>query len=54
MEVRLTGRGRAHFGTLATAHEEWVNELMGAIPEAEAARIMDGLDHVARDLEEKQ
>ncbi len=54
MEVRLTRKGRGHFDKLAAAHEEWVNELMGAIPEAEAARIMDDLDHVAHDLETKR
>ena len=54
MEVRLTGKGRAHFNTLAVAHEAWVNELMGAITEAEAMRIMEDLDSVARDLEGKR
>ncbi|SDF23682.1 MarR family winged helix-turn-helix transcriptional regulator [Limimaricola pyoseonensis] len=54
MEVRLTAAGRAHFATLAEAHEDWVNALMGAITEEEAQRIMSDLDAVARDLEEKR
>ncbi|EYD72517.1 MarR family winged helix-turn-helix transcriptional regulator [Limimaricola hongkongensis] len=54
MEVRLTGEGKVHFDTLAAAHETWVNELMGAITEAEAMRIMEDLDIVSRDLEEKR
>ncbi len=54
MEARLTAEGRAHFDRLAAAHEAWVNELIGAITEEEARRIMTDLDAVTRDLEEKK
>lgn len=37
--VRLTQKGKEHFLTLATAHEEWMDELLGVFDEAEANQL---------------
>ena len=43
MLVRLTRKGEEDFAALAAAHEAWVDELLGAITPAEAARVVASL-----------
>jgi DNA-binding MarR family transcriptional regulator len=37
--VRLTGKGEAMFGEMASAHEAWIDELLGEVGEVDAARL---------------
>ena len=37
--ISLTGSGRATFRAMATAHERWVDELLGAVPRTDARRL---------------
>lgn len=46
--VRLTPKGAAHFAAIAKAHEGWVDELLADIDAAEAERIVNDLDGLAR------
>ena len=46
--VRLTAKGATHFANVAKAHESWVDELLTDIDAAEAERIIEDLDGLAR------
>jgi DNA-binding MarR family transcriptional regulator len=37
--ITLTRRGRAAFATMATAHEHWIDELLGAISARDAEQL---------------
>jgi DNA-binding MarR family transcriptional regulator len=37
--VRLTSTGRDNFRTMATAHERWIEELLGAVSKRDALRL---------------
>jgi DNA-binding MarR family transcriptional regulator len=44
--IRLSDKGRAHFGRMAAAHEAWVAELLGELGEGEIAATMERLARV--------
>lgn len=46
--VRLTAKGASQFALAAKAHEGWVDGLLTDIDAAEAERIIDDLDGLAR------
>lgn len=46
--VRLTRKGASQFAIIAKAHEGWVDELLSDIDAAEAERIVEDLDGLAR------
>lgn len=46
--VRLTPKGASLFSAVAKAHEAWVDELLTDIDAAEAERIVEDLDGLAR------
>jgi DNA-binding MarR family transcriptional regulator len=48
--VRLSDKGRAHFGRLAKAHETWVAELLAGLSEREIAAAMDELAKVKKSV----
>ena len=41
--VRLTPDGRRSFAEIATAHADWIAELVAGLDAAEMRRLMDGL-----------
>ncbi len=53
MLVRLTPAGEAGFAELAARHEDWVNELLGAVTAAEAEHLIEQLQAVRNRLAER-
>jgi DNA-binding MarR family transcriptional regulator len=53
MLVRLTRKGEEAFAGLATAHEAWVDELLGAVSAAEANQLTASLRSVRDRLAQK-
>lgn len=49
--ARLTPAGTAAFGTLAAAHEGWLNEMLGGLGEADIAALAAQLDGITDHLE---
>ncbi len=41
--VRLSAQGRRAFATMAPQHEAWIEELFGAMPQAQRAHLYDSL-----------
>jgi DNA-binding MarR family transcriptional regulator len=58
MDVKLTKEGRAVFARLATAHEGWIDELLGSVDPESMHRLIDLLggvrDAVDNRLEESK
>lgn len=54
LRIRLTEAGRAAFAAQAAAHEGWIDDLLGAVPRAEADRLGERLSALARSLEERR
>ncbi len=48
--VRLTAKGKRQFDTMASAHEQWVIEILGDLDEADRTRLHDLLGHLKRGL----
>ncbi len=48
--VRLTARGKRQFDAMAQAHEEWIAQILGALPESERARLHELLGRLKRGL----
>ena len=47
--IALTPKGRRRFTTMATAHEGWIDELLGGLEQADAlAQLLDGAKHHLR------
>ncbi len=51
--IRLTARGRAEFDTLAAAHEDWIDALLGGLAPAQARELGKLLDRIPRDAQEE-
>jgi DNA-binding MarR family transcriptional regulator len=49
--VRLTTKGRAAFGEMATAHEAWIDELLGGIAARDAEQLAAKLKTFQSDWE---
>ncbi len=47
--VRLTGRGREEFSTMAEAHRGWVDELLGELDPADTEQLARLLGHINPD-----
>lgn len=50
----LTAKGRSEFERQAVAHEKWIDELLGDVPQDRAVRLSDLLAEVVRHLEENE
>ncbi|MEH6445425.1 MAG: MarR family transcriptional regulator [Oceanospirillaceae bacterium] len=46
MMVKLTEEGKAHFSQMATAHAQWLDELMSDTNAEDAAILIELLDHI--------
>ena len=53
-EVHLTKKGRDYFGTLATAHESWVNSLMSSLDSGETDELSRLLDTLKYGLDKRR
>jgi len=49
--VRMTKRGLEEFAVQATAHETWINEMLGSVSEAEAQAISAQFEQLDAGLE---
>jgi DNA-binding MarR family transcriptional regulator len=49
--VRMTKRGLEEFAVQATAHETWINEMLGSVSEAEAQAISAQFEQLDAELE---
>jgi DNA-binding MarR family transcriptional regulator len=49
--ITLTRRGRAAFATMATAHEHWIDELLGAVSARDAEQLSAKLKSFRSDWE---
>jgi DNA-binding MarR family transcriptional regulator len=49
--VRLTAKGRAAFAEMSTAHEGWIDRLLGSITAREAGQLSDKLKSFRSDWE---
>jgi DNA-binding MarR family transcriptional regulator len=49
--VRLTGKGHAAFVEMATAHERWINELLGGVKARDADQLSAKLKSFRSDWE---
>jgi len=47
MVVRLTGKGREEFARLSRIHEDWIDELLGAVNGEQAERLTKQLGKIA-------
>jgi DNA-binding MarR family transcriptional regulator len=52
--VRLTHKGRALFQAMATAHEGWVDEVLGDVSKADARRLTSMLKAFRSNWEERE
>jgi len=48
--IRLTPKGRRAFAVMARAHEAWIVELMGSLPDDERERLYAGLGRLKREV----
>jgi DNA-binding MarR family transcriptional regulator len=44
--IRLSSKGKAHFGEMAAAHEQWVAELLGDVRDRDIATALEKLARV--------
>lgn len=51
--VRLTGKGRVVFSKMATAHESWIDELLGGLSVRDAEQLSAKLKSFRSDWESK-
>lgn len=51
--IRLTPQGRSAFDTLAAAHEDWIDALLGDLGPAQARDLCELLERVPRDSSEE-
>lgn len=51
--IRLTPQGRSAFDTLAAAHEDWIDALLGDLGPAQARDLSELLERVPRDSSEE-
>ena len=52
--VRLTRKGHEHFSALASLHEGWVDDLLGALGPADTRTLADLLHRIGDDLEQRR
>lgn len=52
--VRLTEEGRTHFGELAAAHHDWIDELLAGLSAAQRRTLYAALDDLKHSLDRAQ
>ncbi len=52
--VELTTKGRQHFATLAAAHENWIDEMLGGLSDDEINVILPALDKLKSNLKNQK
>ncbi|MFW2543653.1 MarR family winged helix-turn-helix transcriptional regulator [Primorskyibacter sp. 2E107] len=52
-QVCLTERGKAAFAELATAHESWIDDILGGLDLDDVEGMIRRLDHLTTSLEDK-
>ncbi|HVM38732.1 MAG TPA: MarR family transcriptional regulator [Sphingomicrobium sp.] len=52
--VRLTPAGRRHFGALASAHHDWIDELLAGLAGPERRTLFQALGRLKQSLEDAQ
>jgi DNA-binding MarR family transcriptional regulator len=51
LRVKLTAKGRRDFRGFAAAHEAWIEQLLGDLPDSEINPLLSGLSRIKTSIE---